>query len=240
MTTQTPYEKALARKRPWTAVPVEAGPIEDSARDPLMRGLALRCLELPVGDFLRDGLSRDLPTTRGIREVLESNIQDEERHDQALNYVVAAHGVPQQFEDEAQEIRQEWLARPEHPIHVVSVLERAVFFMILPFNRKYGDIGIRTVSADISRDEQVHAAVHTAIADSLGLEPTPGLDALRVRTVEWMLQGFSERDFWRKVSDNLMYNRKAPELAFTQAARRPAFFETSNSNLPNYGRAPTT
>jgi hypothetical protein len=108
--------------------------------------------------------------------------------------------------------------------------------MILPFNRKHGDIGIRTVSADISRDEQVHAAVHTAIADQLGHESTPGLDALRIKTVDWMLQGSQDRDFWRRVSDNLMYNRKAPELAFTQAARRPAFFETSNSNLPNYGR----
>ena len=45
---------------------------------------------------------------------------------------------------------------------------------------------------------------------------------------------YLDKKFWLDSSDRLMYEGKAPELADTQAARMPAFFEHSNVNLPQY------
>ena len=235
MTQTTPYERALASKRAWQPTKVEAGYISPVHKDAIMRGLALRCLELPVAEWLGQGLKRDLPKTRGILEVLQSNMKDEERHDEALGYVAEAHGTDPRTENTARGIQVAWQGLPDHPLEIVSVLERAVFFTLLPFNRRHGDFGLRTVSADISRDERVHAGTHTRIVDELGGKPSQSLDALRIATIEWFLGDHPDREFWRRVSDNLMYNRKAPELSFTKATRQPAFFEASNSNLPNYG-----
>ena len=67
------------------------------------------------------------------------------------------------------------------------------------------------------------------------------LDKLRKATINWVLQplGDSEdrylnKKFWLDQSDNLMYRGKAEGLADTKRARVPAFFETSNSDLPSY------
>jgi hypothetical protein len=46
------------------------------------------------------------------------------------------------------------MPHPDHTILKALVAERAVFLFILPFNRFCGDAALRTVSADISRDEQ--------------------------------------------------------------------------------------
>ena len=101
---------------------------------------------------------------------------------------------------------------------------------------------MRTVSADISRDEQVHVATNSLIVKELGLDMSPSLDKLRKATINWVMQPLSMTDpfkklnkkFWLDQSDNLMYQGKAPELSFTKAARMPAFFEHSNVNLPQY------
>jgi hypothetical protein len=122
------------------------------------------------------------------------------------------------------------------------VAERAIFFVLLPFFRACGDAGMRTVSADISRDEQVHVACNSLVQKELGLDISPSLDKLRKATMSWVLQPlgtnttskYLDKKFWANSSDNLMYNGKAPELSFTQSARMPAFFEHSNINLPQY------
>ena len=100
---------------------------------------------------------------------------------------------------------------------------------------------MRTVSADISRDEQVHVACNSLVQKELGLDISPSLDKLRKATMAWVLQPlgrnesrFLDKKFWQDSSDRLMYEGKAPELSFTQSARMPAFFEHSNVNLPQY------
>lgn len=231
----TPYECATARKRAWTPTAVTAGPIESNRRHTIMRGLALRHLELPVAEWIREGLGRDLPGTRGCREALLSNMQDEEKHDIALGYVASVHGVDTDAERYALQVLEAARSLPDHPITTISVIERALFFAILAYNRFHGDFGIRTVTKDINRDEQVHAAVHTAISDQLGLRPSQKLDSLRAEIAQWLFQDDPDRDHWIEVSDSLMYQRKAPQLQRTKAARMEAFFEAPNTNLPNYG-----
>ena len=240
--TLSPYDQVISRKRKWTPVAVQKGKLVDGAEDALYRALGLRHLELPVREFLQQGLEKELPNTPGVREALLSNQLDEERHDQALNYVVAAHGSNEKFESEAKHILKAWLDAPEHPLLKAAILERSVFFVILPFFRFNGDIGIRTTAADISRDEQTHVAVHSMVCSELGLKSTQSLNRLRRATVGWVVDGlgksqskYLDKDFWLAQSDSLYEKGKAPGLKDTQRARMPAFFEASNNDLPQYG-----
>ncbi len=238
------YFSAVARKRPWQAVPVTKGEFVPGSEETILRALAIRHLELPVKDMLLEGLKRDLPDTPGLVESIESNILDEERHDLALNYVAAAHGVDEQAEAEALKIRQAWLEHPAHPIAKVAVLERSLFFTILPFFRFNGDKGLRTVASDVSRDEICHAFCHTKICEEAGEKYGESLNKLRKMTALWIYDKlgnssnkYLNKDFWLRQSDSLFVNGKAPELTETKASVMPAFFESNSLNLPSYGRA---
>jgi hypothetical protein len=235
-----PYQKLQARKRKWTPVQTTKGIVKEGAEEAIYRALAMRHMELPVGDFITDALTTDVPDL--ARELLLSNVKDEENHDLALSYIANAHGVDEKAEREAKALREAWTAHPDHTILKAMVAERAIFFVLLPFFRFNGCAGMRTVSADISRDEQIHVAANSIVCKELGLEASPSLDKLRKATINWVMQplGINTTDrylskkFWLESSDRLMYEGKAPELSDTRAARMPAFFEHSNVNLPSY------
>ena len=234
-----PYQKLLARKRTWTPIQSTAGKLKEGSEETVFRALALRHMELPVGDFIQDACSNEIP--EASRALLESNVKDEIRHDLALGYITNALGVDEQAEKEALRLRQAWVEHPDHPVLKAMVAERAIFFVLLPFFRFNGDAGLRTVSADISRDEQVHVAANSLVCRELGLSVSPSLDKLRKATVNWVMQPlgssdnkYLDRQFWLDQSDSLMYSGKAEGLIETQRARMPAFFETSNSDLPSY------
>ena len=235
-----PYQKLLQRKRKWTPVRTTAGTCTDGTQETLRRVIALRHMELPVGDFITDALTNDVPTL--ARELLLSNVKDEENHDLALSYIADAYGTDPSAEREALALREAWTSHPDHTILKAMVAERAVFFVLLPFLRAHGDAGMRTVSADISRDEQVHVAANSIVCRELGLEASPSLDKLRKATINWVMQPLGinttdkklDKKFWLRASDQLMYQGKAPELSYTKSARMPAFFEHSNVNLPSY------
>jgi hypothetical protein len=240
----SPYLSTIAKKRPWQAVPVGKGAVVYGSEETIFRALALRHLELPVKELLEQGLHRDLPSTPGVIEALRSNQEDEERHDQALSYIAAAHGTDAKAEKEVMNILKAWMEHPAHPIHKASILERSVFFVALPFFRQNGDIGMRTVSADISRDERVHTAVHGMVAKELGEEDSQSLNKLRKATAAWLFDKLGsssnqwlDKDFWMRQSENLFFTGKAPEMADTRRARSLAFFESANYDLPSYGRA---
>lgn len=241
---KSPYLQMISKKRPWQAVAVDKGVVVEGSEEALRTLLALRHLELPVKDFLEQGLERDLPSTPGVVEALRHNQQDEERHDQALNYVAAAHGVDAKAEEEVLNILKAWNEHPAHPILKASVLERSIFFVVLPFFRFNGDMGIRTVAADISRDEISHVGIHSLVSKELGENAGQSLNKLRRATALWAFDKLSsstnkwlDKDFWLRQSDNLFERGKAEELSDTQRSRMPAFFEASNVNLPSYGKA---
>ena len=236
-----PYDKLQSRKRKWTPVQGVAGKVREGTEETIYRALALRHMELPVGEFITDALANDVPTV--ARELLLSNVKDEENHDLALGYVANAYGVDDKAEKEAMALREAWTSHPDHTILKAMVAERAIFFVLLPFLRANGDESMRTVSADISRDEQIHVAANSLVCSELGLRYSNSLDKLRKATINWVLEPlgnntqvdrFLSKKFWANSSDNLMYSGKASELSFTQSARMPAFFEHSNVNLPKY------
>ncbi len=237
---KTPYQKLIDRRRTWTPVQTTAGELKHGAEETIYRALAIRHMELPVGTFIKEGLEKTVPDS--ARELLELNVKDEEKHDLALGYIANSIGTEPQAELEALRLRSAWEAHPDHTITKALVAERAIFFVLLPFFRFNGDAGLRTVSADISRDEQIHVATNSLVCRELGLSPSSSLDKLRKATINWVLQPlgkntydkYLDKKFWLDASDRLMYEGKAPEFSETQRARMPAFFEHANTNLPSY------
>jgi hypothetical protein len=234
-----PYQKLFNRKRKWTPVQTTAGQLAEGSEETIFRALALRHMELPVGDFINDALKNEVPELS--RDLLRSNIKDEENHDLALGYIAQALGTDPVAEAEAMRLRDAWTAHPDHTVLKAMVAERAIFFVLLPFFRFNGDAGLRTVSADISRDEQVHVATNSLVCRELGLTVSPSLDRLRKATINWVMQPlkksenkYLDKQFWLDQSDSLMYAGKAEGLIETQRARMPAFFEHANPNLPQY------
>ena len=233
-----PYQKLQQRKRKWSPVQTTAGKLNEGAEEAIFRALAMRHMELPVGEFIEASLS-EIPVLS--QDLLRSNIKDEENHDLALGYIANALGTDPKAEEEALRIRAAWEAHPDHTVLKALVAERALFFVLLPFFRFNGDAGLRTVSADISRDEQVHVAANSLVCRELGLTPSPSLDKLRKATINWVMtplksstNKYLDKNFWLDSSDSLMYQGKAPELSDTKRARMPAFFEHANPNLPQY------
>ena len=235
---QHPYQQLLSRKRTWTPVRPTAGKLKEGSEETIKRALAIRHLELPVGEFIKEALE-DIPVLS--RELLEDNVRDEDRHDIALNYIAEAHGVDEKAEAEALRLQAAWNAHPDHTVLKALTIEKAIFFVLLPFFRFNGDTGLRVTSADVSRDETIHVSGHSLVCKELGLTASPSLDKLRKATINWVLQPlgnskdrYLNKKFWLDQSDNLMYRGKAEGLADTKRARVPAFFETSNSDLPSY------
>ena len=235
-----PYTKLLERKRTWTPVQPTKGEVKEGAEETIKRALAIRHMELPVGSFIREGLEKSVPDN--ARELLESNVKDEEKHDLALGYIADVYSVNDKDEKEGKLLRDAWISHPDHTILKALVAERAIFFVLLPFFRFNGDAALRTVSMDISRDEQVHVGCNSLVCAELGLSASPSLDKLRKATISWVMQPlgkntydkYLDKKFWLDASDRLMYEGKAPEFSETQRARMPAFFEHSNVNLPKY------
>ena len=237
---KTPYDKLFERKRKWSPVQTTAGKLREGAEEAIYRALAVRCLELPVGSFITEGLEKTVPES--ARKLLISNVKDEDNHDLALGYIANALGTDEKAEREALRLRDAWVSHPDHTVVKALVAERAILFVLLPFNRFNGDAGLRTVSADISRDEQIHVATNSLVCSELGLSWSPSLDKLRKATIQWIMEPlgrntedrYLDRKFWTDSSDRLMYEGKAPELSETRNARMPSFFEHANTNLPKY------
>jgi len=235
-----PYDRLLDRKRKWSPVKPTAGKLKEGSEETILRALSVRHMELPVGAFISEGLEKSVPDN--ARKLLESNVEDEERHDLALGYIADVHNVTDKDEKEGKLLRDAWIKHPDHTILKALVAERAIFFVLLPFFRFNGDAALRTVSADISRDEQIHVGANSLVCHELGLRPSASLDKLRKATINWILQPlgintydkYLDKKFWLDASDRLMYEGKAPEFSETKSARMPAFFEHSNVNLPQY------
>ena len=56
-----PYDKLLSRKRKWTPVKPTAGAFKNGAEETIRRCLAIRHMELPVGEFIKEGLEKNVP-----------------------------------------------------------------------------------------------------------------------------------------------------------------------------------
>ena len=53
-----PYQKLIERKRKWSPVQTTAGKLKEGAEEAIFRALAMRHMELPVGDFIEEVMNR--------------------------------------------------------------------------------------------------------------------------------------------------------------------------------------
>ena len=118
---------------------MEAGTIKEGAEEVVRRALALRHMELPVGQFITDGLEKGVP--EAARKLLEMNVDDEINHDRALGFAALAIGTDEKAEAEAKRLQKAWEDHPDHTVCKAMVAERSIFFVILPMFRFLGDAG---------------------------------------------------------------------------------------------------
>lgn len=240
--TKTFYSELLAKKKPWTPNVGKPSSVMEGSEETIGRAIALRTLEIPVGDWILLGCKREMSRlSDDAIKLMQSNIEDEFRHDEVLNIAYSVYQLTDEnMENEASIIAKEWIDHPDHPVVKAWVIENSVFFVILPILRKFGDAGLRLVSRDISNDENIHVSTNRQIATDLGYSYSKSLDSLRKRTVEWIVETlnssgkFGFPDVWLKSSDTLLYQGVASELSDTANYVMPAFFELDNRNLPSY------
>ena len=177
-------------------------------------------MELPVGAFIREGLKKNVPDN--ARKLLESNVEDEERHDLAHWDIYAdALGVNDKDENEGKLLRDAWIA-----ITLTTQLQKlwsqngpsSLFYSL-----SLGLMGMLLfaqylpISPGTSRSMLERILLYVA---ELGLRPSPSLDKLRKATINWVLQPlginttdkYLDKKFWLDASDRLMYEGKAPRV----------------------------
>ena len=130
MKAETPYIHLHQRKRTWTPVAVSAGTLLDGGEEVVQRALALRCLEIPVGDFISDAMKGDLPDVKGCKGLLESNVLDEQKHDLALDY--AAEHIKSPFG-----LRKKLSALKTHGLNWTGIRSLRPWFLSVPSSLSY-------------------------------------------------------------------------------------------------------
>lgn len=256
MTTTTKQDKLfnllLRAKTPWEVMPVSHSPVLPGAEEVIQRCLALRHLELPVGEWIGAASKREQQNLgQKALAMLASNQKDELRHDKQLNIAfnsmkLTSEAVKKDIESQAKDILNRWLEMADkyHPAAVAFVGEAGVFIPALTAFRRLGNHALGMISVEVSRDEALHLRSHKEIGIEIGGEKIGSeLDSLRQDTLDWVFEPLSNSGIpgkygktrtYREASKSLVYNGVAPELDDTRRATQIAFFECSNNALPTY------
>jgi hypothetical protein len=250
------YTHLLEKKRVWTPTEAAKGFVAEGSENSLDRAMCLRKLELPVGEFIKSGCAKEDGLSDICITLLESNIQDEVKHDIALENLYRVCGQHnKKHEEEADQLVQAWLDLPDHPFVKALYAERSVFFVILPMFRWLGtgNISMRNVASEISGDEIGHVSANTELEKSLNLSPSNALNQLRKDTINFVVRDLEQpknynqanhsksfkpqylnKDYWIRQSDMLYSGTKAPEMISTTASRMLSFFEIDKRQLTSY------
>lgn len=215
-------------------------PVMPGSEGTIGRCLALRVLEIPVGDWVNETQEKGTLPEDAIT-LLKSNAEDELKHDKLLQMAHDTYALTTvEMQQEANVIALEWFKHPDPPIVKAFVLENAVFFIILPILRKFGGQGLRNAAFDISSDESIHAPCNRAVAKRMGYSFSPSLDKLRDRTARFLVRDLNAPGKlglpqpWLDASESLLHKGLAPQLQETQNYIMPAFFESHAADLPQY------
>jgi len=236
------YTELLSKKKPWTPTLGKTEQLNEGVEEVIAKALAVRILEIPVGEWIQDATIRENNSLFiDAKKLLLSNIEDETKHDVALTMAANSYNITSDRQTkEAGIIANEWINHPDHPLVKAWVIENSVFFVILPIFRMFGDAGLRLISRDISNDETIHVATNRALSKELGYKFSDSLDRLRKKTVDWLVESldmpgkYGVPQFWLNASDNLLYSGVEKELSGTKSYVMPAFFEHDNGNLAQY------
>ena len=231
-----------ALRSSWQVVEPEENSFISEFPETISRAICLRHLELPVKQFIQQGIDSSDAYKIGPDGLasLVRNQEDEDRHDIALsNCFKAMRNFNPKYTLEASSIIQEWLDLDVNPITKTAVLENSVFFIILPIFNKYGFSPLRETSRDISRDERIHVITHRKAAQLLNSPPTKALNALRIKTVDWLTQSMDTeieaglKDKYMLSSYNLL-TKGISSLDESKTVTGVAFFEKPNNHISKY------
>ncbi len=237
------FTEQLSKKRVWTPITPQKNPVKPGSELLIDRALCLRILEIPVGDFIKDASKSDLNIPESGRLLLQSNVEDEIRHDIALEKAYSVLGLNNEKHLQgAEALKDAWINLDAHPILKALVLESSIFFVILPMFRFLGNIGLNITQAEISKDERTHVAANTETCRLMGIDSSKKVDRLRRETIAWITEDLVEnlnnqyldRDFWIRQSDSLYKFGKADGFRETKRAQFLAFFETDALETPQY------
>lgn len=235
------YSSLMSKKRLWSPTIGDKQPVMPGSEGTIGRCLALRVLEIPVGDWVVSTQKELGCLPFEAIELLQSNAEDEVKHDKLLQMACDTYQLTtSEMQQEADSLAEEWLSHPDHPIVKAFVLENAIFFIILPILRKFGGQGLRNAAFDISSDESIHAPCNRQVAQELGYTFSPSLDELRDRTARFLVRDLNAPGKlgipqpWLDASKNLLHKGFAPQLEETKAYIMPAFFESHAADLPQY------
>ena len=240
------YNKLYARRRGWTPTqPSGKQIVTEGAESLLRRALALSQLELPVGDYITEEVAKNPNLPDSLKTLLQANVEDEIKHDIALNNLRAVYAVPSELDANVAQFvnRATELANLYSPVVLAAALESSIFFVALPIYRLLGSQAFRTVANDISVDESIHVAVNTQLAKDLGYRRGKAVNILRSDIMDWLCTGlpfesenkYLSAKFWKQSSENLYTSGKTDNLAATKRSVMPAFFESAGNSLPIYG-----
>lgn len=236
------YSSLMSKKRLWSPTMGDRAPVMPGTENTIGRCLSLRVLEIPVGNWVLETEEKELRMLGDDAiALLKSNAEDEIKHDKLLQMAADVYQLTDsEMNAEGNAIASEWLEHPDHPIVKAFVLENAIFFVILPILRKFGGQGLRNAAFDISSDESIHAPCNRQVAKDLGYSFSPSLDALRDRTVRFLVRDLDAPGKlgmpapWIEASENLLHRGLAPQLEETKNYIMPAFFESHAADLPQY------
>ena len=159
-------------------------------------------LELPVGEFVRDGLKGELPIEKHdgidyVKKLLLSNSADEGRHYLGMVNAAEVYPISSDIMDKCNELKDEWVNLPGHPILKAGSLESGIFLVNLALLRLVGSPSLATLGRGISSDERRHVITNRHAVDDLGLnpwEPGKAIKDLMIDTFNYLLEDFTPTD----------------------------------------------
>jgi hypothetical protein len=201
--------------------------------------LGLSC-EIPVGEFVLSGLSKELPDDPILNVALKANIADEARHYKGFSYAIDTYGCEPVDLAQAAKLTQMWQDFPAHPIAAAAALETGVFLCTLGALRLCGGRSLSDLAARIAFDEYRHVAMNCGIVSILGCDTD--FRSLIESTIDWLFAPLSipaertgvtiDRDFFMNAAFDLVNNGKAAELDnLVYYASHTLPFEVDNAEL---------
>lgn len=179
----------------------------------LQRCVSLLNLELQVGDWLNENSNPDVLPNEVI-ECLKRNVADEDKHFAALSFLQEYSGIDKDGEQKVNELTELWQSMPSN-FATIYALEMGVFFSVLPYLVRHGDMFFVSVSQWISDDEAVHVTTHGTLMKEFKQRITQEHADAVIKTLYFIFEFLPETTKQSLVSRalNRLVSGKDPDMA---------------------------
>lgn len=227
------FEKERQEWEPQAVIKNKLHPHQDEIDRCFSRCIALACLELPVGSFIRAIVDQDnIPIT--AKQGLIKNIQDEEKHELAFRKIAQAYPSTDADMYQANKFRIACVQSKANPLIKSRDLETIVFISLQSFMRYYGSESLERVIGFISRDEYRHLNYNWEVSLLTNCGFDTDFEELLMSINKWLFAPLKNTalngDFWLDCSQDMREEGKSKRLEelFSYGVHL-APFEISNS-----------